>query len=268
MSKIYVQPVEEDNFDKFLSYAKENDYNMEITSFAYSSVLDSNWKDIFKNIQDKLQGFKGNISLHGAFQELVVHSRDEKIRKVAKDRIYQNLEIAETLNAKYIVFHGNFNPLIRHEAYIKNWLEQNAIFWSDALAKFDIVVVLENLWEPSPAIFRELLDKVNHNRLKVCFDTGHTHIFSEVPLKGWFDLLGEDIVYMHINDNKGDIDRELVPGEGSINWKNFSKLIEKYKLAPEIIFEVGTLENTIQSVKYFKENSIYPFNIYGGDIKR
>ncbi|OQX93013.1 MAG: hypothetical protein B6D58_00170 [candidate division Zixibacteria bacterium 4484_95] len=266
MSKIYIQPVQEDTFDKFLSYAKENDFNMEIALFAFSDVLDSNWNDILKNIEDKLQGFKGEISLHGAFMELVVHSRDKKIREVAKSRIYQNLEIAETLNAKYIVFHGNFNPLIRQKSYIENWVERNTSFWSDALDKFDIVVVLENLWEPTPAIFRELLDNVNHNRLKVCFDTGHVNLFSKSPFEEWFNVLGDDIVYMHINDNKGDFDSELVPGEGSIDWKSISELIEKYKIAPEIIFEVGTLEKVGKSIRYFKRNKIYPFNGYGKKI--
>jgi sugar phosphate isomerase/epimerase len=260
MSKIYIQPVEEATFDSFFSYAKENDFNMEIASFAFSDILDSNWMDILKNIQRKLRGFKGEISIHGAFMELVIHSRDKKIREVAKSRIYQNLEIAKMLNAKYIVFHGNFNPFIRHESYVKNWIEQNAIFWSDALGKFDIIVVLENLWEPSPTIFRELLDNVNNNRLKVCFDTGHVNLFSVAPLKEWFDVLGDDIVYMHINDNKGDFDSELIPGEGSINWKSFSKLIEEYRMEPVLVFEVGTLEKADKSIMYFKKNNFYPFN--------
>jgi sugar phosphate isomerase/epimerase len=264
MSRIYIQPPDDDSFDKFLEFAKEYGYNLEIASFAYSQVLDTNWQEILKDTQQKLQGFKGAISLHGAFMELVVHSRDKRIREVAKDRIFQNLEIAKALNAKYIVFHGNFNPLIRHEGYKKNWIEQNAVFWSEVLDKYQIVVLVENLWEPTPELFRELLDQVKSPRLKVCFDTGHANIFSKASLEEWFAVLGGDIVYMHVNDNKGDVDNELAPGEGNINWRKFSDLIEKYRIAPEIVFEVGTLERTIQSLKYFHQKAIYPFNSYGG----
>jgi sugar phosphate isomerase/epimerase len=260
LSKIYMQPPDSNSFDEFLSYAKEQGYNLEIASFAYSSVLDSNWQDILKDHQQKLRGFEETISLHGAFQELIVHSRDKKIREVAKDRIFLNLEIARALNAKYIIFHGNFNPLIRHEAYKKNWIEQNAIFWSGVLERYHIIVVLENLWEPKPEMFRKLLDEVKSSRLKICFDTGHANIFSKVPLEEWFAVLGKDIVYMHINDNKGDVDNELAPGEGDIDWRKFSDLIEKYRIAPEIVFEVGTLEKTIQSLEYFQKENIYPFN--------
>jgi sugar phosphate isomerase/epimerase len=261
MSRIFIQPPDHDSFDTFLSYAKEHGYNLEIASFAYSSVLDSNWQEILRDHQRKLRGFTGTISLHGAFMELIIHSRDKRIREVAKDRIFQNLEIAKALNTKYVVFHGNFNPLIRHDGYKKNWIRQNAIFWSEVLDKYPITVVLENLWEPMPEIFKELLDGVNSSRLKICFDVGHANIFSEVSLEEWFAVLGEDIVYMHVNDNKGDFDNELALGEGNIDWRKFSDLIEKYGIAPEIVFEVGTLEKTMQSLKYFQKQNIYPFNV-------
>jgi sugar phosphate isomerase/epimerase len=261
MSRIFIQPPDHDSFDTFLSYAKEHGYNLEIASFAYSSVLDSNWQEILRDHQRKLRGFTGTISLHGAFMELIVHSRDKRIREVAKDRIFQNLEIAKALNAKYIVFLGNFNPLIKHDSYKKNWINQNAVFWSEVLEKYHIIVVLENLWDPTPEMFRKLLDEVKSSRLKICLDTGHTNIFSEAPLEEWFSVLGEDIAYVHVNDNKGEVDDELAPGEGNINWRKFSDLIEKYGIAPEIVFEVGTLEKTMQSLKYFQKQNIYPFSV-------
>jgi sugar phosphate isomerase/epimerase len=247
MSKIFVQPPDNDGFDEFLSYAKEHGHNLEIASFAYSRVLDTNWREILKGHQQKLRGFAGVVSVHGAFMELIIHSRDEKIREVARNRIYRNLEIARALSAKYIVFHGNFNPLIRHEGYRKNWVKQNALFWSEVLEKYQIIILLENLWEPTPKMFRKLSDEVNSARLKICFDTGHANIFSEAPLEEWFAVLGEDIAYVHVNDNNGDVDLELAPGEGNIDWREFSHLIEKYRIAPEIVFEVGTLEKTMQS---------------------
>ncbi len=177
MSKIFVQP-DNTNFDDFLEYAKENDYNMEIASFAFANVLDTSWRKILADYQKKLRDFKGIISIHGAFQDLILHSRDSKISETAKNRYLQNLEIAKALNAKYIVFHGNFNPLINHENYILNWIEQNARFWSDAVSKYDITILIENLWEPSPEIFRKMLDEVNSPHLKICFDTGHANILS------------------------------------------------------------------------------------------
>lgn len=232
MSKIYIQPPDDDSFDEFLAYAKQHGYNLEIASFAYSIVLDTNWQEILQDYQQKLQCFEGTISLHGVFQDLIVHSRDKRIREVTRDRIFQNLEIAKALNAKHVVFHGNFNPLIRHEGYKSNWVEQNFSFWAGVLNQYHLTVLLENLWEPTPDIYRNLLDKVNSSRLKICLDTGHANIFSKVSLKEWMAVLGEDIVYMHVNDNQGDVDDELAPGEGNINWQEFSEWIKQYQIVP------------------------------------
>lgn len=259
-SKIFVQPPDHDSFDAFLVYAKEQGHNLEIASFAYSNILDTRWQDILKDYQRKLGGFDRVISIHGAFQDLIIHSRDNQVRAVARQRVFQNLDIARELNAKYIVFHANFNPLIGHESYRRNWLEQNASFWSEVLNKYDVTVLLENVWEPTPDIFKTLLNAVNSPYLKVCFDTGHANIFSKVPFGEWLDVLRDDIPYMHINDNEGKIDNELVPGQGTIDWPEFSDLLQRYEITPDIVFEVGTLEKTRQSLEYFQEGNIYPFN--------
>jgi len=258
MSNIFLQPNAE-NFDEFLDYAVKNDYNLEIASFAFAAVLDSNWKEIMKDYKNKLKKFEGRVSLHGAFQDIIIHSRDIKIQNISKERIFQNLLIAKELNAEYIVFHGNFNPLIRHLSYEKNWVEQNAKLWHEAIERYDITILIENVWETSPGIFLNLINAVNSPKLKICFDTGHANIFSEVPLEEWFSCLRDNIAYIHINDNEGKFDNEMVPGDGNINWHEFSDLINKYKINPVYVFEVGSLEKSKRSIQYFRENKICNF---------
>jgi len=234
---------------------------LEIATFAYANVLDNDWERILKEHKHQLSDFGGIVSLHGVFQDICVHSSDNKIAEVSKERILRNLEIASFLDAKYVVFHGNLNPLIRGERYINNWLERNANFWSEILKKYHATVLLENLWEPTPEMFRKLLDQVGSPRLKICFDTGHANIFSKVPFKDWFDMLNQDIPYVHINDNKGEVDNELVPGDGTINWRDFTNIVEEYQINPEIVLEVGTLEKTRQSLTCLETQGTYPFTI-------
>jgi sugar phosphate isomerase/epimerase len=259
MSKIFVQPPDLYDFVKFLDFAEENRYNLEIATFAYASVLDGDWERIMKEHKRQLSDFEGTVSLHGVFQDICVHSSDSKIAEASKERILRNLEIATFLEAKCIVFHGGFNPLVRHESYVNNWLERNADFWSGALNKFNLTVLLENLWEPTPEVFRRLLDKVGSPRLKICFDTAHANIFSKVPFKEWFEQLNQDIPYLHVSDNKGEVDDELIPGDGIINWHEFTNTLEDCQVNPEIVLEVGTLEKTKQSLEYLQMQKIYPF---------
>lgn len=258
MENLSVQAVESD-FDVKLKYAQANGFGLEIATFAFPEILDTRWRKLLNYYRKRLKGFPNTISMHGAFIDLILNSKDNEVRKVAEERIKLNLKIAKRIGAKYIVFHGNFNPMITSETYRGNWIKANALFWKSAIKKYGVTVCLENLWEKDPSLFRELLDAVKSPKLKVCFDTGHTNIFSEAPMKSWFSVLGKDIAYVHAHDNKGKVDNELVPGEGTINWRSFSKVIKESRLSPKVIFEVGTMEKTVKSVEYFRKNKIYPF---------
>ena len=151
-----------------------------------------------KDYQQKIQGFKGAISVHGAFMDLVIHSEDRKVREVARQRIFQSLEIARELKAERVVFHGNFDPSQRRERYESNWIERNAIFWSGVLEKYPSIVMLENTFEPTPETFRTVLDAVNSSRLKICLDIGQVNVWAKVPGEEWIAVLGEYIGSMHI----------------------------------------------------------------------
>lgn len=247
-------------FADFLALANEHKYNLELATYAYSTALDKNWRKTVNAHKQALSSFSGKISLHGAFQDLSIHSNDSKIAKISKKRILQNLKIAGILDASYVVFHANFNPYIPvGDSYKTLWLERNAKVWSDILNEYDITILLENLWEPTPEIFQRLLGTVDSSRLRVCLDVGHVNIFSKVPLREWFGVLGDKIPYIHVSDNCGEVDNELVLGEGTIDWHAFSAAIEEKRLQPEVVIEVGTIEKTLQSIHYLEERGFYPF---------
>ncbi len=278
MSKIFTRSFREypNSFDAVLEYTKEHGYNMEISNLASPRILDTNWQEVVKDYQRKLHGFKGAISTHGSYGnlgDLLIRSVDEKIREISEQRIFQSLEIARELKAKRTVFHLNFNWIRRAKDYKLEWIEQNASFWSDVLEKYpSSTVALENTYDFTPEMLRTMLDEVNSPRLKVCLDVGHVNVWSKVPVEEWFAVLGEDICSIHATDNKGDFDSHLALGEGAINWHEFSDLIAKYQIYPDIVFEVGghgqgplELEAIIQSLKYFREENIYPFNTFAGN---
>ena len=270
MSLIYVQPriwksrgIAEHAqycFDDFLSFAKMHACNIELGTFAYAEALDSNWRRVATGHQRALANFQGKVSLHGVFQDICVHSSDSKIAKVSKQRILRNMDIARLLNAKYVVFHANFNPFVAGELYRNNWLERNAAFWSQVLKEYDATVLLENFWEPSPEIFRALLSRVSNPRLNVCLDTGHINAFSTVPFDGWVSALSQHCPYMHLSDNRGKSDEHLAIGSGNIDWQAFTATLAKDRIRPEITLETETLEKTSQSLNYLQKNGFYPFD--------
>jgi sugar phosphate isomerase/epimerase len=149
---------------------------------------------------------------------------------------------------------------VKDSYYRKNWVERNAVFWTEVLEKYNFTILLENTWEPTPDMFKELLDEVKSPRLKICFDIGHSTVYSKSPLTEWVDALSNNISYMHISDNCGEKDQHLEVGQGKIDWQNFTKVIEEHQINPEIVLEQVTIEKTKQSLSYLEKNRIYPFN--------
>jgi sugar phosphate isomerase/epimerase len=182
------------------------------------------------------------------------------VKKVAQDRIIQNLEIAKKLDLKYTVFHTNSLPMMGKEDYYENWVKEHVAFWKEMISKYDVTILLENMWDKTPEYVARVFEEVDSPRLKLCFDTGHHHIFSEVSLEDWFKRLGKHIACFHLNDNHGDKDSELTLGEGTFPWKEWGDLVLKYCDSPIVVMEMKNLEMIDKSVNFLKEQKVYPFD--------
>ena len=95
MSKIYVQPLVHDTFSDFVDFADDNKFNLEIATFAYANVYDTDWHKILREHEERLFAFKGKISFHGVFQDVLVHSSDKKIAESSKERVLDSLKAAK-----------------------------------------------------------------------------------------------------------------------------------------------------------------------------
>jgi sugar phosphate isomerase/epimerase len=260
MSKLYVQPLVHETLQEFIAFAQQNSYNLELATFAYANAYDTDWDEVLKQHKLQLSQFSGQVSLHGVYRDIIINSHDSKIADVARERIQGSIDVAKALNAQKIVFHGGANPLVLDEWYLKNWLEKNAVFWKQVLAQYSGTVLIENVWEPNPEIFRSLLDMVDSPRLRICFDVAHAHVYSKVSLDTWLSVLGEDVVYMHFSDNNGQVDEHAEVGAGNIDWQSLTQSIQKAGLCPDVVLEECTLEHTQASINYLKNNKIYPFS--------
>lgn len=116
-----------------------------------------------------------------------------------------------------------------NDYYKKNWLDRNTAFWRQVLEKYSSTVLLENVWEADPEMFRNLLDKVASPRLKFCFDIGHANVYSKVSFEQWISTLCADITHMHLSDNDGAVDQHLEVGKGKIHWRQFTDTLDRYR---------------------------------------
>ena len=105
------------------------------------------------------------------------------------------------------------------------------------------------MWEPDSGVFRSILKAAGHPRLKVCFDVGHAHVFSNRPAQAWLEELAGEIVYLHLNDNCGDRDSELALGQGNIDWQAIFRAVREMPVQPLVTLEVNSLEAVSKSIE-------------------
>ncbi len=267
MNDLFVQTTDEVACD-FIEFAEDNHYGIEITSFAFPWILDGDWKTLFQSYKLALRDFGNEVAIHGVFMDMLTASRDAKRVSVARERILQNIEIAKQLEAEIVTFCSCFNPCIKFQGYVGGYTQRQIRFWSEILESVgdsSLILVFENLWEPQPELIRDVLDDINSKNFKALLDTGHVNIFSKVPIERWVEVLANHLSYIHLNDNHGDLDNNLLPGEGNIKWDGFFDALKCYGLKPRICLEVeaygnrSKLENTRRTIEYLKEMRFHPF---------
>jgi sugar phosphate isomerase/epimerase len=269
MNDLFVQTTDDVAVD-FVEFARVNQYGIEITCFALPWILDGEWKNLLNSYKRTLKGFGGEVAIHGVFMDVITASKDAKVVRAARKRIFQNIEIAKQLGARILVLCSCFNPCIAtgSPGYVDGYEQRQIKFWTETLeliADCNLMLVFENLWEPQPELVKDLLDGVGSENFKALLDTGHTNIFSKVPIERWVQVLKDHLAYVHLNDNHGDFESNLALGEGNIKWDCFFNALKRYELRPRICLEVeayhdrSKLENTKIAIDYLKKMKYYPF---------
>ncbi len=229
--------------------------HIEIQDFVLPDNIDYYSRDIIKNYKNILKEFQGSLSLHAPFKELTPGSMDSMVRGLVEKRFSAALDFAGELGCNTMVVHSCYNTLMDYPGYDDNWLENCSLFWDRFLPKSEdtgITVVLENIWDKTPAHIVKLLNTFDSIYFKACLDTGHANIFSPYPLEHWVDVLGESLVHAHVHDNHGKEDEHLTVGKGSINFNGL--IPAKNSFTVTMVNEAfGTLEDEKAFIKYINQ---------------
>jgi sugar phosphate isomerase/epimerase len=257
MHGVLIQPTVE-TLDDYVAFAVEYDLGFELVDFADPAVLDGDLAavvDHYKSFADQ----ERLVSAHGPFLDLYLNSPDSAIRRVAAERIGRTLAVADELGVQFVVFHTNCLPMITHSGYYENWVRSHVHFWRKVVEEHSTTVVLENMWDRSPEHIARVLDGVGSPRLRACLDTGHHLLFSREPLERWFEVLGENIAYLHLTDNLGDVDSELALGTGVVDWAEVTRLVARSGAQPLAVIETPTIERIRASLRFLESGHVYPF---------
>lgn len=204
---------------------------LEIQDFVFPENLVNKVDVFYKEYKTLLNGFQGEITIHGPYMDLNPISLDASIKELTKERYLQAVELAKVFNSSWIVIHTYFSKIHNQEPWYQDyWIEENLKFWKNVIPVLERekkTIVLENVFDVNPKTIKELIDRLGSEFFKACLDVGHCNVFSEESIKTWFEVLGESLRYLHISDNNGKRDSHLPVGSGSIDFQEVADSIPK-----------------------------------------
>jgi sugar phosphate isomerase/epimerase len=224
-----------DEFNKEEYEAKN--LGVEIQDFTEPNLTDEEILDRVNRYKKILKDFKQIKALHGPFLDLKPSSPDKDIRRISYMKYLRTMEIAIELDIDYVIFHSQINPYLREPNLKKLNNLQARDFWHSLVEEardFRGTIVIENIFEETPDMLKELVDTIGLSNVKVNFDIGHARL-GTATLEKWIRELKDHLVYIHLHSNDGVFDLHQFPTDIEILALN--NLLNKYGVNPVIALE-------------------------------
>jgi sugar phosphate isomerase/epimerase len=239
-----------DNLDLFdPETCNKLNIGINIDKVSDTNFLDGDWKTVVNVYQKKLKDFRQVITVHGVGFDLNPGAPDKKVVELTKLRYSQCINIANKLNASFIVFHSQINPWIREKKVQEIKINRQIDFWQKLAeeAGDKLTLLIENVYENDCSYLLSLIQKVNSPKVKVCLDTGHALLTS--GLDEWFKNLNEHIKLIHMHWNDSSYDAHQPPNEEAL--LKFKSLYEKYSIDAfiELEYAVENIETEVNRIR-------------------
>jgi sugar phosphate isomerase/epimerase len=217
MERILLATFQQD-ISRHCDLAQAHGAGLELQVYGYDpDLLDRGWRDLLDQHKALLRDFAGELAIHGAFIDTSPGSQDQRVVAVTRQ----------------VDFWG---PM------------------AEEAAEREVVIALENMWEPEPDIIGDVLDQVDSPHLCACLDVGHFYLFSDyLPLERWIRQISHRLVYCHMNNHRGSYDEHLsldIPG-GVIDYaRDVLPLLRALPNPPALVLEMDEIEYLESSLRY------------------
>jgi sugar phosphate isomerase/epimerase len=189
------------------------------------------------------------ISLHVP-SDIDLCDSDEWNRVRSVREVQKGIVIANRIGAEFVVIHPG-------ERRIDEKVQMEMLRLSlDEIVQFakdwEIQVLAENT-QPGkigdiPEEIAKILNWYDTPRPGWCFDTSHMNLCG-ITMGKALDVLGEDLVEVHVSDNMGKSDDHTLPGTGTIDWDDFLESIHRIRYNGILCYELMPEEDYIPVVE-------------------
>lgn len=227
------------------------DWGIQPEIYFSAEILDQLDWAMVQRISAQFKDKDISITFHAPFMDLNPGAVDPEIRRITSFRFHQVMDLVPLFNPRTIIFHPGYDRF-RYDDNVDLWLEKSLLTWPPLLKmaeKLSVRLALENVFEEDPLILSKLLQTINSPFLGYCFDTGHGHIFSQVALGQWVEVLAPYLMEIHLHDNHRRADEHLPLGEGLIDFETIFSLLKEKNLNPILTIEPHQKEHLLSNLQ-------------------
>lgn len=190
------------------------------------------------------------FSFHAPFADHIdITSPDEKVREAAVAELLTACRAAVLIGAENIVLHpgpeqegrppqDEFLQRMRHAAISLNRVAE---YCCANRVQLLFENMLPHLLFGQTSDMMYLLGEISTCAVGTCLDTGHAHLSGD--LGNVIHKLSGHLKMVHINDNHGDWDAHLIPGDGGINWPWVIAELQRHHFNGGLIIEMSAQKN-------------------------
>lgn len=183
------------------------------------------------------------FSVHSDFINIDISNPDKGNRSESIKTIMSRIKFLSKIGTDIIIVHpgGWYCNQNDKEIRMKNSIEsliQIASYAKEQSVKVAVENMPKEFLTDDIETMKIILHEIRKSRklnstLGLCLDTGHANLTKN--LVDYLDLMGDEILTMHVHDNFGDRkndrqtasdDLHLLPGEGNTNWDMFFKKLD------------------------------------------
>ena len=234
-----------------LQCARDYGLGCEIQVFGLPQTLAKDYTPALKRMIGRLAPIKGPRGCHGPFIDMIHYSTDPEIMEVCRIRYLNAFDVAEALGSRYVLFHSQYNPIIRVPIYASTYREQSLRFWPELIEEAErrrIAIYIENMFDEVPEPVCELAEAFDSPWFKLCLDVAHAEIYSDLDITAWINAYGKHLRHVHLNDSYGEQDDHLGLGQGALGIARALHKLKETRLPLTYALETG--KHTVASLRY------------------
>lgn len=201
------------------------------------------------------------VSFHAPFsQQIDITSLDDRDREASVRELIIACESAAAMGCENVVLHPGperegrppQEEFLQRMHYAAEALNRVAVRCGELGVQLLLENMLAHLMFGHVRDMMYLLGEIKTNDVGTCLDTGHAHLAREMDVV--IHKLSGHLKMVHINDNQGDWDAHLAPGDGSIDWPWVISQLRGVHFHGVLVLELSSGEH--EPVEAFLERAV------------